>query len=531
MSTIESYEDSRGGSGSVLIIPDVPIGLDFGINCMSFETGPKFRGMSLIPQGLHFVYHSTGMAARQGFFWRAGLNDVAVRPWNSFEEHICANNVLSDDSMDTLLQHLKRGDLNNNLGPYPLAEHHIWINLSCFISENVLQRANCSINEIIYPSEAEDLAVLNIGKTRDDSKNTTKKDGEMDEGKDKSNDIKNKKGGGRDMSLLQGNFVQYIDVSKEEMNLRDDINASDSQNKANELTLLYLDKSIVLESLITKQYNSYENILGELQLSFLMFLLIFCYDSLEHWKKLLDTICRSEKALLEKPEFTIAFMRIIYEQLNFSPADFFQNELSKDNFLKPALACLFDNLNGLRNNGGVKEHKKRLLNFISKKFSISLNLNSDIYEVDGNINDDIDNYMDENKPVVVSVDELKGLGMEIYDTESNIEINPATESENAENEILGDNIVDGDEPVPMDEPEPLSASEIEIGMFSWRYPNLYDILILDNLNEDFEMVSIRILSEMEDNPNQSKIISESLRLARIEAKMFIEDEVSRRTQT
>jgi hypothetical protein len=59
MSTIEN-EDSRGGSGSVLIIPDVPIGLDFGINCLSFETGPKFRGMSLIPQGLHFVYHSTG---------------------------------------------------------------------------------------------------------------------------------------------------------------------------------------------------------------------------------------------------------------------------------------------------------------------------------------------------------------------------------------------------------------------------------------------------------------------------------------
>jgi hypothetical protein len=49
------------------------------------------------------------MAARQGFFWRAGLNEVAVRSWNSFEEHICASNVLSDDSMDTLLQQLSRG--------------------------------------------------------------------------------------------------------------------------------------------------------------------------------------------------------------------------------------------------------------------------------------------------------------------------------------------------------------------------------------------------------------------------------------
>mmetsp|Transcript_25938 Transcript_25938/g.24785 ORF Transcript_25938/g.24785 Transcript_25938/m.24785 type:complete len:548 (+) Transcript_25938:396-2039(+) len=547
MSTIEN-EDSRSGSGSVLIIPDVPIGLDFGINCLSFETGPKFRGMSMIPQGLHFVYHSTGMAARQGFFWRAGLNEVAVRSWNAFEEHISASNVLSDESMDTLLQHLRRGDLNNNLGPYPLAEHHIWINLSCFISENVLERANCAINEIIYPSEAEDLATLNIGRGQDDVKTATKNNSNLDD-KDMSNDkdVKNKKGG-RDMSLLQGNFVQYIDISKEEMNLRDVINSSDSQNKANELTSLYLDKSLVLETLVLNQYDSYENILGELQLSFLMFLLIFCYDSLEHWKKLLDTICRSEKILLQKPEFAIAFMRIIYEQLNFSPADFFQNELSKDNFMKPALTCLFDNLNS--RNGNVKEHKKRLLNFISKKFSISLNLNSDIYEVDENV----DGCMDENKPVVVSVDELKGLGMEIYDMESNIEIGIEKKTEN---KILGDCIIEGDEPVAVslsvaeieDEPvpEPLSTAEIEIGMFSWRYPNLYDILIVDNLNEDFEMVSIRILSEMEEYSAHSKgildennaenkgiqprIISESLRLARIEAKMFIEDEVSRRTQT
>lgn len=425
------------------------------------------------------------------------------------------------------------GDLNNNLGPYPLAEHHIWINLSCYISEDVLQRSNCAINEIIYPSEAEDLAVLNIGKN-DDSVNQKMK---LNANKNKSEDTgkETEKKGGRDMSLLQGNFAQYIDISKEEMTIRDTINSKSDSNKANELTLLYLDKSIVLESLVLKKYGSYENILGELQLSFLMFLLIFCYDSLEHWKKVLDTICRSEKMLIEKPEFTIAFMRIIYEQLNFSPADFFQNELSKDNFLKPALTCLFDNLNGIniKNNSNVKEHKKRLLNFISKKFSISLNLNSDIYEVDENVNVDMDDYTDENRPVIVTIDELKSIGMEIYDIQSNIEIDAENESE----EISGD-IMEGDGPVV-----PLTISEIEIGMFSWRYPNLYDILISDNLNEDFEMVSIRILSEMEEDSfkllnkidqndkDDGKIISESLRLARIEAKMFIEDEVSKRTQT
>ena len=144
-----SQSVSSNGVGSVLIIPDVPLGLDFGIDCMSFETGPKFRGISMIPQGLHFVYHSTGMAARQGFFMRAGASDVVVRQWDSFEEHICSTNTLSDESMLTLMLQLRMGDLNSSLGPYPVAEHHIWQNLSCFILENVLLRASCQRGQVL----------------------------------------------------------------------------------------------------------------------------------------------------------------------------------------------------------------------------------------------------------------------------------------------------------------------------------------------------------------------------------------------
>jgi A1 cistron-splicing factor AAR2 len=47
-----------------------------------------------------------------------------------------------------------------------------------------------------------------------------------------------------------------------------------------------LDKSILLEKLILEHYNGWEDMLGEMQLSFLLFLLLFSYPALEHWKYL-----------------------------------------------------------------------------------------------------------------------------------------------------------------------------------------------------------------------------------------------------
>jgi len=58
---MESSSRKRGG---ILVIVDSPPGIEFGIDCMTYETGPKFRGISMIPAGLHFVYHSSGMCPR-----------------------------------------------------------------------------------------------------------------------------------------------------------------------------------------------------------------------------------------------------------------------------------------------------------------------------------------------------------------------------------------------------------------------------------------------------------------------------------
>jgi hypothetical protein len=56
--------------------------------------------------------------------------------------------------------------------------------------------------------------------------------------------------------------------------------------------------------------------------------------------------------------------------LNLSPADFFEDELSKDNFLRPAISNLMGALDQPALDPSLYEHKRRLLTFLHKKFSI-----------------------------------------------------------------------------------------------------------------------------------------------------------------
>ena len=41
--------------GGTIIIMDVPPGTEFGIDCTIFTVGEKFRGVKMVPPGLHLV--------------------------------------------------------------------------------------------------------------------------------------------------------------------------------------------------------------------------------------------------------------------------------------------------------------------------------------------------------------------------------------------------------------------------------------------------------------------------------------------
>lgn len=82
---------------------------------------------------------------------------------------------------------------------------------------------------------------------------------------------------------------------------------------------------------------SFLHLSGELQFAFVCFLLGNVYEAFEHWKRLLNLLCRSEEAMAKHRTLYISLISVLYHQLGEIPADFFVDIVSQDNFLTSTL--------------------------------------------------------------------------------------------------------------------------------------------------------------------------------------------------
>lgn len=80
-------------NGAVLIIAGVPPGTEFGIDQWSFLVGENFRGVKMIPEGVHFVYCASqgpygDVAPRVGFVHYFRRGEIIVREWDNEKEEL-----------------------------------------------------------------------------------------------------------------------------------------------------------------------------------------------------------------------------------------------------------------------------------------------------------------------------------------------------------------------------------------------------------------------------------------------------------
>ena len=101
---------------------------------------------------------------------------------------------------------------------------------------------------------------------------------------------------------------------------------------------------------LIEQSGTEEELLGEIQISFVVFLLGHVYSAFEQWKILVDTICRAQRSLAQRPNFYKTFIRTLHFHLKETPSDFFVDIVSRNNFLVTTLKLLFE---GLREEEGV----------------------------------------------------------------------------------------------------------------------------------------------------------------------------------
>jgi len=101
-----------------------------------------------------------------------------------------------------------------------------------------------------------------------------------------------------------------------------------------------MDGSIRLQHVLAHLSDSWRELLAELQIAFLLFLLLASLEALDFWKNCVALLCSCGKMLADKPELMSEFVLTLRRQLEHVPADFFRDEIAKSNFLGPSLSCL-----------------------------------------------------------------------------------------------------------------------------------------------------------------------------------------------
>ena len=104
--------------GATLIVSDVPEGTEFGIDYFSCNIGPRFRGIKMIPPGLHFIYYSAAnregqSAPRTGLFLFSRRHDVSVMRWDPSTEDLVELDV-NEEEKDKYRQGIK--SISSSLG-------------------------------------------------------------------------------------------------------------------------------------------------------------------------------------------------------------------------------------------------------------------------------------------------------------------------------------------------------------------------------------------------------------------------------
>ena len=319
--------------GAVFVLLDLPPKSVFGIDTNSWEVGDKFKGVKMIPPGVHFIFcQSIGKEGCTGpvigFFHVFKQKELLVKEWDVKCEMFSMKEY-SELDLSSI-----RGNLHQFepcLAPFPFDSLKTWVSLSNHVSKLSLEKLGLDGRHF----SAFDIA-------------------EVADAESKQGSIK--------FSLIPGPTVS-------------------KGATALDITRAHLDQSpILIDCLKTNYQNQYTNLLGEIQCSFLLFVYGHVFEGFEQWRRLVDLLCSCDQALATNSELYHQFISLLNFQLNIIPLEFLlTNEpntktvrCEENIFLIPKLDNLFQNLNESPEvSGDLKCRADRFKSLLIHKFKWS----------------------------------------------------------------------------------------------------------------------------------------------------------------
>uniref|UniRef100_A0A1I7ZK26 Protein AAR2 homolog n=1 Tax=Steinernema glaseri TaxID=37863 RepID=A0A1I7ZK26_9BILA len=346
--------------GGFLIVHGLPPTAEFGIDYKLFKIGPKFMGVKMVPFGTHFVYlRPDPQAPFISFFWNCTPQQIVIRRWNKVTETLNDPESVDTDQGDRRLVYSVRS-YDSNLGPYDFESFRNWKCLSTYISQKTIARLNPqNPGAYIYAHPEASTMEEEVDKNRPegtqsyqvvDRQHPTRLRFADEEGLPK-------------LVEREGCKIRFTEVPsmtfEETMKKR-------SGTDGSERLIQFM-----------KNCGGDREFLGEFQAAFIAFLMGTVHDAFVQWKKIIHLVCSCRAAMKIHPKFFSAFLATLHYQLKTHNDDYFQDELSKSNFLLYTLANLFANISDVEETPETSELRSRGRKFkilLEKKFSVSFDL-------------------------------------------------------------------------------------------------------------------------------------------------------------
>ncbi|XP_035513277.1 protein AAR2 homolog [Morone saxatilis] len=342
--------------GATLVLLGVPQGTELGIDCKSWQVGPRFKGVKMIPPGLHFLHYcsvnqpSCGgeTGPRTGLFLTLKPRDILLATWDPKEEDLDFSASQNEEEVSRIRATLR--DLDPFLGPYPYEVMRKWVSLTDRLSEEVAKSLQPLSGRICAFSDVIPEVQLRHTKDRAEQPRNDTACQSMKEGLDRLPRMKPREGTELRFSAIpQKTYPPGATPA--------------------EITQCSLDLSYALETVLEKNHELQPlNLLGELQFAFVCFLVGNVYEGFEHWKSLLALLCRSEEAMRKRKELYLGLIAVLYHQLGEIPPDFFVDIVSQDNFLTSTLQDFFQFASGPGMDGTLRKRAEKFKAHLTKKF-------------------------------------------------------------------------------------------------------------------------------------------------------------------
>lgn len=356
--------------GATLIFLDMPEGSEFGMDFNSWNVGPNFRGMKMIPPGVHFVYYSAvdrdkQPGPRSGFFHNFEKREIIVKKWDRCLEDI-KSDVVPEDEIERFKTNIK--DLDRFLAPYPYESYKKWISLTKYVTPEVVIDLQPTCGSIC--SMAQFVSKPSTSQSR-------KRDAELEAMEaDSSTHLKDKDVDSLDdklpkMETVKGTKIRYSKIPRQKY--------PDGASPAM-ISKFSMDSSYQLEILLEEKYQqNVLGILGEIQFAFICFLVGQNYDSFEHWKRLVHILCSCDEALISRSQLFSDFIGVLHFQVREIPEDFFVDIVSQNNFLTVTLQEFFSNLESQEVDTALRSKGLKFRQHLTDKFNWDFTSEPDDY--------------------------------------------------------------------------------------------------------------------------------------------------------